>query len=81
VKIIILRLTFAAAVLAAALGFGSSAGRAGLYGNAKWCAVVDGGADNSTWQCEYDSVEECTSNVLAGNRGFCALNPYWREAK
>jgi hypothetical protein len=84
VKIIIPRLTFAAASSAAAICaatcFGISASRASVFGNAPWCAVVDQGAGNVMWNCEYDSVEECVPNVLAGNRGFCNVNPYWRGA-
>jgi hypothetical protein len=30
------------------------------------------------WECQYQSVAECTPNVLAGNRGFCQRNPYWQ---
>jgi hypothetical protein len=28
------------------------------------------------WDCQYRTVEECVPNVIAGNRGFCNLNPY-----
>jgi hypothetical protein len=74
-----IRLTFTAALLsAAAISFGVSASRASTYGNAPWCAVVDQGAGNVMWECEYQSVAECTPNVLAGNRGFCQHNPYWQ---
>jgi hypothetical protein len=78
---IIIRLAFAAALSsAAALTFGVPASRASTYGHAPWCAVVDQGAGNVMWECLYDSVAECTPNVLAGNRGFCQRNPYYREA-
>ena len=78
---IIIRLAFAAALsLAAALVFGVSAGRASTDGNAPWCAVVDEGAGNIMWECQYQSVAECQPNVLAGNRGFCQRNPYYQAA-
>jgi hypothetical protein len=28
------------------------------------------------WDCRYPTVEEFVPNVIAGNRGFCNLNPY-----
>jgi hypothetical protein len=27
------------------------------------------------WDCEFRSVEECAPHVIAGNRGFCNINP------
>jgi hypothetical protein len=83
---IMIRLTFAAALVSVAatglavLGLGVATSRASTYGNAPWCAVVDQGAGNVMWECEYQSVAECTPNVLAGNRGFCQHNPYWQGA-
>jgi hypothetical protein len=78
VKIILLKLAFATAVLAVALSFDMPASHAGLYGHSQWCAVTNDGADNVNWDCEYQTVDACRPAVLAGNRGFCALNPYWR---
>ena len=46
------------------------------YGEKPWCAVTNGGGDVRT-ECEYNSVEECAPNVIAGNRGSCAPNPYY----
>ena len=78
---IIIRLALAAALSsAAAISFGVSVGRASTYGSAPWCAVVDQGAGNVMWECEYQSVAECQPNVLAGNRGFCQRNPYYQAA-
>ena len=77
---IIIRWALAAALSAAAISFGVSAGRASTYGSAPWCAVVDQGAGNAMWECEYQSVAECQPNVLAGNRGFCQRNPYYQAA-
>ena len=30
------------------------------------------------WDCLYESAAECAPNVVAGNRGFCQHNPYYR---
>ena len=46
------------------------------FGNAPWCAVVNLGMGDVYWDCQYRTVEECVPNVIAGNRGFCNLNPY-----
>ena len=61
------------AALAAATWFGSSPSRA--YGDAPWCAVISLKGD-VYWDCQYRTVEECVPNVIAGNRGFCNLNPW-----
>jgi hypothetical protein len=78
VKIIILKLTFAASVVAPALCFAAPPSHAGLYGDSKWCAVMDEGAGVINWDCEYETIEDCTPAVIVGTRGFCQLNPYWR---
>jgi len=67
------KLTFGAAALLAAMCFGTSPSRA--YGNAPWCAVITLQGD-VYWDCQYRTVEECAPNVVAGNRGFCNLNPW-----
>jgi hypothetical protein len=67
------KLTVGVAALATATWFGTSTGRA--YGDAPWCAVIPLSGD-VYWNCQYRSVEECAPNVVAGNRGFCALNPW-----
>jgi hypothetical protein len=46
-------------------------------GNAPWCAVVQTGAGQVERDCDYFSIEECAPNVIAGNRGFCQINPYY----
>jgi hypothetical protein len=46
------------------------------FGNAPWCAVVNLGMGDVYWDCQYRTVEECVPNVIAGNRGFCNLNPW-----
>ena len=45
------------------------------FGDAPWCAVVEIGSGEVYWDCEYRTIEECRPNVIAGNRGFCNLNP------
>jgi hypothetical protein len=77
VKIIIPKLVFAAALSAAVLAFGVKPSRAGSYGDEKWCAVSDDG-DHMVWDCEFDTADDCTPAILVGNRGFCAINPYWQ---
>ena len=46
------------------------------HGEKPWCAVINGGGDIHM-ECEYNSVQECAPNVVAGNRGSCAPNPYY----
>ena len=55
----------------------ASSASAQSYPNAPWCAVINTGFD-VRWECYYRSVEECTPNVLGGNRGFCNPNPYYQ---
>ncbi len=40
--------------------------------------LLNMGPGSVYWDCQYNSVEECTPNVLAGNRGFCNPNPRYR---
>src|SRR5262249_14361850 len=40
-----------------------------------WCAVITVDKGAVYWDCQYSSIEQCRPNVLAGNRGFCNLNP------
>ncbi|HUD88037.1 MAG TPA: hypothetical protein VMR17_16455 [Xanthobacteraceae bacterium] len=35
------------------------------------------GAGDMVWDCEYRTIEQCAPQVVAGNRGFCNLNPAW----
>jgi hypothetical protein len=68
------KLTIATVACIAASAFQISASFA--YGDAPWCAVISLGTGQVTWECYYRTVEECQPNVIAGNRGFCSLNPY-----
>jgi hypothetical protein len=69
------RLTLAAAALAAVLSFGSGPARAA--GDAPWCAVHSMGAGTAYWDCQYQTLEQCVPEVIAGLRGFCNQNPRW----
>jgi hypothetical protein len=53
----------------------ASPSRAEYSREAPWCAVMEIGAGDVEWDCQYYSVAACAPNVIAGNRGFCAINP------
>jgi len=46
---------------------------------APWCAMVETGTGSVYEDCQYHSFEDCyrRGNILAGNRGFCNLSPYY----
>ena len=67
-------------VAATVLSLEASPGQAAYIGDAPWCAVVNTGAGNVEWDCEYASVAACQPDVIAGNRGFCQVNPYFSPA-
>jgi hypothetical protein len=69
-----MRIVLAASVLIAAMSFGSQPVRAS---EGPWCAFISLGTGSVYEDCRYRSIEECRPNVLAGNRGFCNLNPRW----
>jgi Protein of unknown function (DUF3551) len=69
------RMILAAAAISALSIVGPAPAVADYYG-APWCAVVAAGDGDMQWHCEYQSIEECRPNVLAGNRGWCNPNPY-----
>jgi hypothetical protein len=77
VKISTPKRIFRLAAVAAVMCFDVPASQAQVYGDAPWCAVIDQGASNPTWECEYASVADCMPLVIGGNRGFCQHNPYW----
>jgi hypothetical protein len=43
---------------------------------APWCAVISLAEDAVYWDCQYNSFEQCRPVILAGNRGWCNVNPY-----
>jgi hypothetical protein len=69
------RLIFAAVALLLVAGFGPAAQ---AY-EAPWCAMVETGTGSVYEDCQYRSFEDCyrRGNILAGNRGFCNLSPYY----
>jgi hypothetical protein len=67
-----MRIMLAAAVVIAALSFDL---RPASAKEAPWCAVLSMGRGGAYWDCQYNSIEECRPNVIAGNRGFCNENP------
>ena len=44
---------------------------------APWCAVYSLGRGEVVSDCHYWSFEACQPTVIAGNRGFCNINPAW----
>jgi Protein of unknown function (DUF3551) len=78
VKISISKLILAVAVLPAVLGFAILASWASQFGDEKWCAVSNNGGAAAVWDCEFETADDCSPAILVGNRGYCALNPYYR---
>jgi hypothetical protein len=68
------RLLLAGAAMAAAVCLKPPAAHA--FGNAPWCAMIELGNDDTYWDCQYRTVEECIPHILAGNRGSCNVNPW-----
>jgi hypothetical protein len=68
------------AIIAAGLALGSTFGLPDAHasGDAPWCAITQVGDGDGQWDCHYETVEECVPNVLAGNRGNCSPNPYYK---
>jgi Protein of unknown function (DUF3551) len=71
------RIVWAAAAAAALFFFNAVPGHA-AYGDAPWCAVIAVGTGEVYWDCQYETFAACVPNVLAGNRGFCNVNPTYR---
>jgi hypothetical protein len=69
----------AAATFSGVLLLFATPGRAGTIGNAPWCAVQNLGSGDVIWDCEFQSAEQCQPAAIAGNRGFCNLNPAWPQ--
>jgi hypothetical protein len=70
-----IRIALAVAPLAAILCCNLAPTQAAAGGHAPWCAVREIGAGEVEWDCHYASAAECAPTVVAGNRGFCNLNP------
>jgi hypothetical protein len=40
-----------------------------------WCGVQQDGGP--AWRCEFQTLEQCTQEMVAGARGYCNRNPRW----
>lgn len=69
-----MQLALGLAGVAAALCLEIPSSQAG-YGDAPWCAVINIGTGEAYWDCQYQTFDACVPNVIAGNRGFCNVNP------
>ena len=72
-----MRIVLPAALIVAALSFSANPSNAR---EAPWCAVIAIGTGAVYEDCQYWTFEQCRPNVLAGNRGFCNLNPRFAAA-
>ena len=61
--------------IAAAILFDASP--SGAY-QGPWCAGTNRGSGSFVYNCSMRTFEQCVSEVIAGNRGFCGPNPYYR---
>jgi hypothetical protein len=43
-----------------------------------WCAGTNRGGGSFIYDCSMRTFDQCVSEVIAGNRGFCSPNPYYR---
>jgi hypothetical protein len=43
-----------------------------------WCAGTNTGSSTFHYNCTLPTWEMCVQEVIAGNRGFCSPNPYYR---
>jgi hypothetical protein len=43
-----------------------------------WCAGTNTGGSTFRYDCSMRTFEMCVQEVIAGNRGFCSPNPYYR---
>jgi hypothetical protein len=72
-----MRIALSTAAAAALICLQATPSQAQYSGTAPWCAVIQVGTGGVHYDCYYANVEACVPNVLAGNRGFCAMNPYF----
>jgi hypothetical protein len=69
-----MRIAITAAFVVAALSLSANHASAG---EGPWCAVISLGPGSVYEDCQYRTFEQCRPVVLAGNRGFCNINPRW----
>ena len=43
-----------------------------------WCAGTNRGSGSFVYNCSMRTLEQCVPLIIAGNRGFCLPNPYYR---
>ena len=67
-----MRIALAVALIGAALSFSAKPSNAA---EPPWCAVISLGPGSVYEDCQYWTFEQCRPVVLAGNRGFCNINP------
>jgi Protein of unknown function (DUF3551) len=48
------------------------------YYQGPWCAGTNRGSGTFVYNCSMRTLEQCVPEVIAGNRGFCSPNPYYR---
>ena len=46
-----------------------------------WCALSEIGGNAMYENCNIPTFELCVQEVIAGNRGFCILNPRWQAPR
>jgi Protein of unknown function (DUF3551) len=70
-----MRFVLIVAAMAAALLFDLRASQAVQR---PWCAGTNRGGGTFSYNCTIPTFEMCVQEVIAGNRGFCSPNPYYR---
>jgi Protein of unknown function (DUF3551) len=70
-----MQFTLIVGALAAAMLFGLRPSQA-FQG--PWCAGTNTGGNTFHYNCSMPTFEMCVQEVIAGNRGFCSPNPYYR---
>src|SRR4051812_41856681 len=48
------------------------------YYDGPWCGVYSIGDGSSVEKCDFRNFESCRAEMVAGNRGFCRQNGYYR---
>jgi Protein of unknown function (DUF3551) len=64
-------------IAVALIAFQSSNTRPAQATEGPWCAFISIGTGTVYEDCQYYAFAACQPNVLAGNRGFCNVNPRW----
>jgi hypothetical protein len=75
-RVRIFNLIFASTAAVMALCLNIPASIAFQTGDSHWCHVQDKG-DIMSWDCDYDSIDECQPVIVNGGGGWCSINPTW----